>query len=263
MELLDLFGETSLLLLFLLFCAGTMSGFVDSIVGGGGLISVPAMMLTGLPPAMALGSNKCSSVFGALAASINFYRSGHVNMGLLRRLLPFTVLGAVFGTLLAVALPPLYLKPIIIGLLILVAIVVFFRKEWGEVDRYEADSRSKFYIALGFALAIGLYDGFVGPGTGTFLIFAFIFIGFDFVKAAGNAKILNLASNVVSLIIFIVLGQVNFLYGGVTAIGQFCGAYLGSGLAIRKGSQLVRTVFLLTTSVMIGKMIWDYIQLYL
>lgn len=247
-------------LLLLLFLAGTLAGFVDSIVGGGGLISVPAMILTGLPPAMALGSNKCSSVFGALSASINFYKSGHVDKALLKKLIPFTLLGSVLGTLLVLALPPLYLKPIIIVLLIMVMIVVLFKKDWGEVNQYEAGSKKMLLFAIAFALGIGLYDGFIGPGTGTFLIFAFIFIGFDFIKAAGNAKILNLTSNIGSLAIFIALGQVNYLYGGVTAIGQYIGANLGSRLAIAKGSSLVRIVFILTTSTMIGKMIYDYIS---
>ncbi len=257
---LSVFGDSSSMLLFLLFCAGTLAGFVDSIVGGGGLISVPAMMLTGLPPSTALGSNKCSSVFGALAASINFYRSGHIDKPLLQRLLPFTLVGSVAGTLLVIALPPLYLKPIIIVLLIAVMMVVLFKRDWGTVNNYEERAKDVFIIALLFALGIGLYDGFIGPGTGTFLIFAFIYIGFDFLRAAGNAKILNLASNVGSLAVFMYLGEVNYLYGGVTALGQFLGANLGSRLAIKKGSSLVRIVFILTTSSMIGKMIYDYIS---
>lgn len=251
--------DTSWTILLLLLLAGTLAGFVDSIVGGGGLISVPAMLLTNLPPSMALGSNKCASVFGALSSSITFYRSGKVNWALVKKQLPFTLIGTVLGTLLVIAIPPLYLKPILIVLLLTVLIFVLFKRNWGEVNDFHGESKKVIRYCLLFAFAIGAYDGFIGPGTGTFLIFAFIFAGFDFLHAAGNAKVLNLASNAGSLVIFIMLGHVNFLYGGIMAVGQFAGAQLGSRLAIKKGSGLVRLVFLITTTAMIGKLLYDYI----
>lgn len=252
--------DASWSILLILLLVGVLAGFVDSIVGGGGLISVPAMLLTNLPPSMALGSNKCASVFGAISSSITFYRSGKINWPLVRKQLPFTILGTVLGTLLVIAIPPLYLKPILIVLLLIVLIFVIFKQNWGEVNDFHGESKKVMLYCLFFAFAIGMYDGFIGPGTGTFLIFAFIFAGFDFLHAAGNAKILNLASNAGSLIVFIILGQVNFLYGGVMAIGQIVGAQIGSRLAIKKGSGLVRVVFLVTTTAMIAKLLYDYIS---
>ncbi len=113
---------------------------------------------------------------------------------------------------------------------------------------------------MAFALGIGVYDGFIGPGTGTFLIMGFIFTGFDFLHASANAKILNFTSNLASLIVFFCLGHVNIKYGLATGVGQIIGAYLGSHLAIAKGSSLVRVVFLSVTTVMLLKLVYDYVS---
>jgi len=239
-----------ILILVLLAVAGAFAGFVDSIVGGGGLISVPAMLLTNLPPSMALGSNKLSSIFGAGSASITFLRNHMVDFSLVRKLLPFTV----------VSLPPLYVKPIIIVLLVCVTLFVVFKKDWGEINRTSAVAGKALYICMAFALGIGVYDGFIGPGTGTFLIMGFIFTGFDFLHASANAKILNFTSNLASLIVFFYLGHVNIKYGLATGVGQIIGAYLGSHLAIAKGSSLVRVVFLSVTTVMLLKLVYDYVS---
>lgn len=249
-----------ILILVLLAVAGAFAGFVDSIVGGGGLISVPAMLLTNLPPSMALGSNKLSSIFGAGSASITFLRNHMVDFSLVRKLLPFTFIGSMIGTLAVVSLPPLYVKPIIIVLLVCVTLFVVFKKDWGEINRTSAVAGKALYICMAFALGIGVYDGFIGPGTGTFLIMGFIFTGFDFLHASANAKILNFTSNLASLIVFFCLGRVNIKYGLATGVGQIIGAYLGSHLAIAKGSSLVRVVFLSVTTVMLLKLVYDYVS---
>ena len=247
-----------ILILVLLAVAGAFAGFVDSIVGGGGLISVPAMLLTNLPPSMALGSNKLSSIFGAGSASITFLRNHMVDFSLVRKLPPFTFIGSMLGTLAVVSLPPLYVKPIIIVLLVGVTLFVVFKKDWGEVNRTSQVAGRALYMA--FALGIGIYDGFIGPGTGTFLIMGFIFTGFDFLHASANAKILNFTSNLASLLVFLYLGHVNIKYGLATGAGQIIGAYLGSHLAIAKGSSLVRVVFLSVTTVMLLKLVYDYVS---
>ena len=249
-----------LAILILLAIAGAFAGFVDSIVGGGGLISVPAMLLTNLPPSVALGSNKLSSIFGAGSASITFLRNHMVDFNLVRKLLPFTFIGSMLGTLAVISLPPLYVKPIIIVLLVAVTLFVVFKKNWGEVNRTSQVMGRALYICMSFALGIGIYDGFIGPGTGTFLIMGFIFTGFDFLHASANAKILNFTSNLASLLVFLYLGHVNIMYGLAAAVGQVVGAYLGSHLAIAKGSSLVRVVFLSVTTVMLLKLVFDYIS---
>ena len=242
-----------ILILVLLAVAGAFAGFVDSIVGGGGLISVPAMLLTNLPPSVALGSNKLSSIFGAGSASITFLRNHMVDFSLVRKLLPFTFVGSMLGTLAVVSLPPLYVKPIIIILLVCVTLFVVFKKDWGEINRTSQVTGKALYICMAFALGIG-------PGTGTFLIMGFIFTGFDFLHASANAKILNFTSNLASLLVFLYLGHVNITYGLATGAGQIIGAYLGSHLAIAKGSSLVRVVFLSVTTVMLLKLVYDYIS---
>ena len=244
-----------ILILVLLAVAGAFAGFVDSIVGGGGLISVPAMLLTNLPPSMALGSNKLSSIFGAGSASITFLRNHMVDFSLVRKFI-----GSMLGTLAVVSLPPLYVKPIIIVLLVCVTLFVVFKKDWGEINRTSAVAGKALYICMAFAFGIGVYDGFIGPGTGTFLIMGFIFTGFDFLHASANAKILNFTSNLASLIVFFYLGHVNIKYGLATGVGQIIGAYLGSHLAIAKGSSLVRVVFLSVTTVMLLKLVYDYVS---
>lgn len=257
MELLGMI-DIPYMTVLLLFVVGIFAGFVDSIVGGGGLISVPAMLLTGVPPSVALGSNKLGSIFGAASASIAFLRNKMVDYHLIKRLLPFTFIGSMIGTLLVISIPPLYVKPILIILLVAVMIFVLTNKHWGTISTYHEAKGLILYLCMTIAFLIGMYDGFIGPGTGTFLIMGFICIGFDFLHAAGNAKVLNFFSNLASLIVFISLGYVNFLFGLSVALGQIIGATLGARLAIAKGSSLVRTVFILTTTCMLVKLIYDY-----
>ena len=183
-----------------------------------------------------------------------------VDFSLVRKLLPFTFVGSMMGTLAVVSLPPLYVKPIIIILLVCVTLFVVFKKDWGEINRTSQVAGKALYICMAFALGIGIYDGFIGPGTGTFLIMGFIFTGFDFLHASANAKILNFTSNLASLLVFLYLGHVNVKYGLATGAGQIIGAYLGSHLAIAKGSSLVRVVFLSVTTVMLLKLVYDYVS---
>ena len=253
------FIDPALLMPLMLFFAGALAGFVDSIVGGGGLISVPAMLLTNLPPSVALGSNKLSSVFGALTAAIAYARSGKVEWPLVKRLMPITFVGSLLGTWLVISIPPLYLKPIIIVLLVSVLIFVLFKKDWGPVYLHSGTSKKKLILLAIGALGIGFYDGFVGPGTGTFLIFMFIYAGFNFLYSSGNAKFLNFTSNLASLILFISLGHVDYVLGLSAAAGQIIGATLGARLAIKKGVGLVRFVFIATTVSMLCKLTYDYI----
>ncbi len=253
------FIDHEMIVVFLLFLAGALAGFIDSIVGGGGLISLPAMMLTGLPTTMALGSNKLSGCFGSTTAALNFWHSGLVNKDLMKKLVPFTFIGALLGTILVINIPPLYLKPLIIALLVIVTLFVVFKKDWGEVTTYAGATR-KILVLCGLgSMGIAFYDGFIGPGAGTFYIFMFIFAGFNFVNASGNAKVLNVTSNIAALLVFWYVGQVHLIYGLTAAIGQMVGAQMGSRLAIRKGSSLVRVVFISVTSCMIAKLAYDYI----
>ena len=163
--------EGELLIGIILFFAGALAGFVDSIVGGGGLISLPALLLTNMPVAMCIGTNKLSSVFGSGTAMINFARNKLVNWDGIKWILPFTLLVSMVGAYIAVYVPSTFLKPAIIVLLLVVFIVVLTKKDWGAISKVEPKRGWKLVAYMSVAILIGLYDGFFGPGTGVFLIF--------------------------------------------------------------------------------------------
>lgn len=234
------------LLLFIM-AGGFLAGFVDSIAGGGGLISLPVLLAAGLPPHLAIGTNKFSATFGAVMSAWQFWRAGKVDMSLLKRILPGTFIGAILGCLVMLHLKSEWLQPIIIIALIAAAVFVFSQRQLGAASTYSGNTRKNVLAALVMASAIGFYDGFIGPGTGTFLIVGFAALGFDFVTAAGNAKILNLMSNVTSFVLLIWWGQILYVYGIAMALCIFAGAFFGSRLAIRRGTGFVRLVMLAVT----------------
>jgi len=148
-------------------------------------------------------------------------------------------------------------------MLSLVLIYTLFKKDWGDISTYQKLTKKKLILFIIIIGLIGFYDGFLGGGTGSFLLFAFLIIGFDFLSAAGNAKVLNFASNLGALLLFIVLGQVNFTYGLSMSAAMIAGSYVGSQFAIRKGVSYVKVLFVCVTVLLIGKNIFDYIKEYL
>lgn len=251
--------EGELLIGIILFFAGALAGFVDSIVGGGGLISLPALILTNMPVAMCIGTNKLSSVFGSGTAMINFARNKLINWDGIKWILPFTLLVSMLGAYIAVYVPSAFLKPAIIVLLLAVFIVVLTKKDWGAISQIKPKRGWKLIAYMSVAILIGLYDGFFGPGTGMFLIFYFLFMGYDFLGASGNAKVLNTVSNFGSLMMFIYMDQVHYSYGLAVAAGQIIGATTGSKLAMKKGTGLVRFVFIVMSLTMLIKLTYDYL----
>ncbi|RNB84625.1 hypothetical protein EDM56_21205 [Brevibacillus fluminis] len=247
-------------MLIVLFGLGSLASFIDSVVGGGGLISIPALLLTGLPLPMVLGTNKLAATMGSLTSTISFIRSGKMNVHLVRYLIPFSLIGAVLGSMTVRQLTTSFLKPLVIFLLIGVAVYTVFKKDWGKSSTYSGLTKKSGLISILVAFLLGFYDGFFGAGTGSFLIFAFLSLGFDFVTAAGNAKALNFSSNVASLVTFICLGSVSFLPGIIMGSAMVIGALVGSRMAIRKGSSYVRPLFIGVTIILIGKQLWDVLH---
>ena len=177
----------------------------------------------------------------------------------MKRALPCTFAGAVLGCLVMLHMSAEWLQPLIILSLMAAAVVVFTRRNLGSVNTYAGETgRNLLFTAL-FAGAIGFYDGFAAPGTGTFLIVAFAALGFDFVTAAGNAKMLNLMSNVTAFVILVWSGTILYVYGIVMALCIFTGAFFGSRLAIRRGTGFVRVVMLVVTAALIGKLGLSYL----
>jgi uncharacterized membrane protein YfcA len=245
-----------LMLLFLII-AGFLAAFIDSAVGGGGLISLPALLLTGLPPGIALGTNKLAATMSSLTSSISFFVSGKVDGRLAAGLFPLALIGSVLGSYTVHFIPSSFLKPMVIVLLIAMTVYTFLKKNWGaDAQKRKLTAAALAAVAIGTTV-IGFYDGFFGPGTGSFLIFMFLFAGFDFVRASGASKVLNLGSNFGSLATFFFLGSVNWHYGVPMGIAMIAGALTGSQVAIRKGSAYVKPLFLIVTTLLIGKQLWD------
>ena len=254
-------GDSTISIYILLFVmgGGFLAGFVDAIAGGGGLISLPVLLATGMPPHLAIGTNKFSATFGAVMSAWQFWRAGKVDVHLMKRALPCTFAGAVLGCICMLHLSAQWLQPIIIAALVATILFVFSRgSSMGEVNTHQGETKRNLALAMAAAGAIGFYDGFIGPGTGTFLIVAFVSLGFDFIIAAGNAKVLNLMSNLTSFVLLVYWGKILYIYGAAMAVCLFAGAYFGSRLAIRRGTAFVRAIMLVVTTVLIIKLALDY-----
>lgn len=252
--------QVSVEMLLFIMAAGFLASFIDSVVGGGGLISIPALLLTGLPSTVVLGTNKLASTMSSCTSTLSFIRSGKVNIKLVAWLFPLSLVGSALGAYTVTKIPPEFLKPLVIILLILVAIYTLFKKNWGTESTYKGLTKRLALFAIITAFVIGFYDGFFGPGTGSFLLFSFLLMGFDFVGAAGNAKVLNFASNIAGLVTFMVLGSVNYQYGIPMGLAMIAGALVGTQVAIRKGAAYVKPLFISITALLIGKQIWDMLH---
>ncbi len=240
--------------------AGFLAAFIDSVVGGGGLISVPALLMTGLPPGIVLGTNKLASICCSSTSSLSFLRSKKIDLGLIKYLFPLSLLGSIFGAHTVQLIPPEFLKPLVIVMLVLVAIYTLLKKDWGDRSTYRGISKRVGVFGGLAAFALGFYDGFFGPGAGSFLLFVFLLLGFDFVVAAGNAKALNFASNIGSLATFMLFSSVNYTYGLVMGLAMIAGALVGSRFAIAKGAAYVKPLFVSITALLIGKQLWDVLH---
>ena len=223
-----------------------LAGLMDAVAGGGGLISLPAYLAAGLPPHMAAATNKCSSVFGAAVSAARFFRRGRVH--------PAALLSAP----LALRLPEQLLSWVLLGAVPVIGGVVLTRRDLGaesRVDRLSPRRLAALCALIGFAL--GLYDGFFGPGTGTFLILAFTGLaGCDLLTASGNAKLVNLCSNLAAFAAFAWSGEIVWRLGLPAAACSILGHFLGSGLALTRGAKVIRPAFLLVLALLLLKLVW-------
>lgn len=240
-----------------LLAAGFIAAFVDSTVGGGGLVTTPSLLALGLPVPYALGSNKLASSMGAVTSFLSFWQAGKMDKKLALCLLPLSFTGAAFGAYVVYLLPEALMKRLIVVLLLVVAVYTFLRKDWGNMPAKTKLGAAAYLAAAVMACALGFYDGFFGPGTGSFLIFGFLFLGFDFVTAAGNAKALNLGSNLGALVSFALAGTIIWQYSLIMGAAMIAGALCGSRMAIKKGASYVRPLFLIVTTILIGRQIYD------
>ena len=234
----------------ILFFTGLAAGTVDAIAGGGGLISLPMLLSVGVPPHVALGTNKLQSVFGTAMATHSYYRHGWLQkQGLLHGLF-YSFLGALLGANASQFIDSHLLRKIIPILLFCVLLYTIFMPKFNEIDKEPKMRQTTFFIVFG--LILGFYDGFLGPGTGSFWVFALIFfLGFNMTKATAYTKALNLNTNIAALICFALGHYVDYGIGLCMAAGQLLGGRLGAHLAIKKGAKLIRPFFIVMVTITI------------
>ena len=237
-----------------------LAGLVDSIGGGGGLISLPAYLFAGLPVHMAIATNKLSSTCGTALATGRFIRRGLVDFRLAVPSVIAAVLGASFGARLSLRVSEDVMKYILFAVLPVAAFFVLNRHLFRDDGQHSAAADRKTLIVCSIsAFVIGMYDGFYGPGTGTFLIIAFtVFTRMAVGSANAQAKVINLTSNITSLTVFLLNGQVLIPLGLAGAVCNMAGAWVGSGLAISKGVRIVRPVILLVLLLLLIKILFDF-----
>ena len=249
--------------LLILCFAAFFAGFVDSIAGGGGLIQLPALFVF-LPSSIAahvpfvMGINKFSSICGTTVATIQYARKVPLNWSLL---LPIALAAFVFsflGARTVSLINPAVIKPVIMVLLVLVALYTYTRKKTAPAHPLSISEKSRPFIAVMVGCLIGFYDGFFGPGTGTFLLIAFVSLfSLNFLQASAHAKAINLATNIAAVAWFASTGNIPYRYAIPMAAANIAGSFLGSHLAILKGSEFVRKFFLAVVLILIMRFAYE------
>lgn len=237
-------------LLLILFLIAIIAGWVDAIGGGGGLVCIPALLWAGFTPLETLATNKLQASFGSSTAAINYAQHGLVDVKGQKLAIVLTFFGAVCGTLCVQQIDANILAKAIPVLLILFALYFLFSPKISDHDRRQTVSPAAFATTVGFGA--GFYDGFFGPGTGTFFTMGYVaLLGYGLPKATGNTKLLNFTSNIASLLFFAVSGHIVWLAGLIMGTGQMVGSYIGSRMAVEHGTRLIRPV-LVTVSLLMS-----------
>jgi len=240
--------------LFLL--TGLVAGFIDAIAGGGGIITIPVLLASGMPPHIALATNKLQGTFGSGMASINFIRKGFISWSEVMIGVLYTFIGAALGTYAILLMDATILAKIIPAMLVGIFIYTLLSPKMGEHDRHAYLGNHLFFLVFGIGL--GFYDGFFGPGTGTFWTIALVsLLGLNLKKATAQTKVMNFTSNIVSLCVFLWSGNVLFAVGLLMGFGQIVGAYIGSNMVIKKEVKFIRTFFLIMVGLTLLKLIYS------
>lgn len=250
-----MFEDIGTQLYIMLFLAAFVAGFIDSIAGGGGMITIPALWLAGIPPHQALGVNKLQSCFGSFSATLHFYRKGHISLK--DNIIPIicVFLCATAGTLLVRVLDTAFLERCIPFLLIIFALYFLFSPKISEEQRAVRYGYGTLCFILG---CIGAYDGFFGPGTGSFFILALISLaGYGIKSALAHAKLFNFTSNVASMLMFAIGGQILWVLGFIMGVGQFIGAHIGSRLALRYGIKIIKPLVVIVSVAVCVKLLYN------
>jgi len=250
--------------------AALAAGMVDAVAGGSGVIAVPALLAAGLPPHLALGTNKAQGVFGTCASTLRYARAGLLDARRARVTFPAGLAGSLCGAALVLLVPPSTLRPLVLVLLVAVAVALALRPSTATPTATPTSTptspstwarRAPRLAAAAVALVLGAYDGFFGPGSGTFLILAFAFL-FDLPlqRASADAKPVNFASNLAALALFSARGAVLWEVALPMAAAQFAGGWLGAHLAVRGGDRLVRAIVFLVVFALVSKLAADMLR---
>nr|WP_294907380.1 TSUP family transporter [uncultured Lacibacter sp.] len=241
--------------LYLLVCGGALfAGFIDAVVGGGGLIQVPLLMILfpELSHVQVIASNRFASLAGTSVAAFQYIRMIGVDTGVVLATGITAAIASFSGTFVMELIKPEVFKPLLLCIIIVLAVYTFMKKDLGHVHAVKYSGNTFLFVCAGIGAVIGFYNGFIGPGTGSLLVFAFVSVaGLSFLHASASAKIINAIADVASLIGFLLNGAVVFKIAVPMMLFNMLGAYIGSKAAILKGSVFIRYVFLLVISILI------------
>lgn len=245
--------------LALLFVVALAAGFLDAMAGGGGLITIPALLLTGMPPLLALATNKVQGGSGSLTATITMIRMGMLRLSDIKWPFLASLIGSVIGAIAVHYVDAKALDIIIPTVLVGIALYFIFAPRAGDVDRKPRMGRLAYRTTV--IPGIGLYDGMFGPGTGSFFALAGVALrGQNLVRATAHAKAMNFASNIAAVAVFIVSGKIVWIAAGCMVAGQVIGAGLGSVAVVRGGSKYIRPLIVTMCLLMIGRYFWHYFE---
>lgn len=248
---------TLLTTLIILFFVAMLAGFVDTLAGGGGMLTVPALLMTGATPAQALATNKLQGTVGATSATLYFLRRGDMKWQEIKHGVISSCIGSIIGAAAILVLPKEFLEYLIPPLLVLIGIVLLCMPSIGQIETLAKMKSLPF--ALGLAAPIGFYDGFFGPGTGTFFMLAIVTLrGLTIQQATIRAKAYNSASNFTAMLIFLFSGKIVWSYGITMACGQLIGARIASKMIISKGNRFIRPVVIIMSFIMAAVLAYKY-----
>lgn len=254
--------ETTVLVLLCI--AAFIAGFVDAIVGGGGLIQTPMglILMPNLPVSTVIGSLKIPSFSGTLFAAIQYLKKVEMNWKLLIIMMALAVPSAFAGSTLLTYVSNDFMKPLLLVVLSLLVIYTYAKKNFGQHSDKSHSAKQQLIYAILISFFIGFYDGFIGPGTGSFLVLAFItLLGFDFLQASANAKMVNLATNFGSIVLFIIKGKIIWMVAIPMAFCNALGGFIGAKLAISRGNKFIRIFFLIVVIGTILRFAYDVFYL--
>ncbi|POH72703.1 sulfite exporter TauE/SafE family protein [Arthrobacter glacialis] len=256
------FEDITTATILLIIVAGFAAGWIDAVVGGGGLLQLPVvLMIPGITPVQALATNKMGSIFGTATSSVTYYRRVKPDMRTALPMAGVALLGSLGGAVVAASLPGSVFKPIIVVALVVVLLFTAFKPNIGELTALRHSGHKHYVVAVCIGGLIGFYDGLIGPGTGSFLVIAMVsLMGYAFLEASAKAKIVNLATNAGALMFFLPHGSLLWGVGLVLGAANMAGGYLGARTAVKQGSKFIRIVFLVVVGALIIKLgldVWN------